>query len=115
MSFRIDVNNPEIDEENILNISLVDLDDFYVETQHNYKQYDLFFVLLSLYNYYLDTGKKHIAAHLSFLMAYYLFLPLTPAKSLELAYYYIKKAVELNPKDEYIHWRDAIASDVRDN
>ena len=114
MSFKIDTDNPVLSEENILKLSLVDLDDFYVSTQHNYKQYDLFFVLLSSFNRYLDAGKKEIAAHLSFLMAYYLFIPLTPADSLELAYYYIKKAVELNPKDEYIHWRDSIAKDVRD-
>lgn len=112
MGFKIDTNSPFMSEEDILKISLTDLDDFYVATQHSYKQYDLFFVLLSAFNTYFDAGKKEISAHLSFLMAYYLFMPLTPANSLNLAYFYIKKAVELYPKDEYIHWRNLISADM---
>lgn len=114
MSFKINTDDPVIKEEDVLEISLVDLDAYYVETQHSYKQYDLFFVLLSLFNRYLDSGKKDIAAHLSFLMAYYLFMPLTPAESLDLAYYYIKKAVELNPRADYVQWRNSIAEDAGD-
>ena len=43
MSSKINTDSPIIGEENILEISLTDLGDFYVATQHSYKQYDLFF------------------------------------------------------------------------
>ena len=43
MSSKINTDSPIIGKGNILEISLTDLGDFYVATQHSYKQYDLFF------------------------------------------------------------------------
>lgn len=44
------------------------------------------------------------AAHLSFLIANYLFIALTPPGSYDLALHYMKKAIRLNPTEAYSHW-----------
>ena len=84
----LDYENPTLSEENVRKISINALNDFYGETQNSYKQYDVFFVLLSSLNYYLDVVEKEIAAKLSYLIAYYLFIALTPISYLELALHY---------------------------
>jgi len=48
------------------------------------------------------------AAHCAFLMAYYLFIPLTPPASFELAEFYIDRALEWNETPEYREWKKLI-------
>ena len=103
MQLRIDWDNPIIDENIIQQIQPADLDDFYVSADA-VDRANLFFVLLTSLHHYLDKEQQEKAAHLCFLMAYYLFVPLVPPGSCELALYYIKKALSLNPLAEYAAW-----------
>ena len=66
---------------------------------------NLFFLLLNSCHRYLDRGERERAARLCFLMAYYLFVPLTPPGSQPLAMHYIRRAVELHPLEEYRKWQ----------
>ena len=100
---KIDWGNPIIESTYVLRLKPTDLDDFYVAAS-DFDKTNLFFVLLTSFHHYLDAGSKEKAAHLSFLMAYYLFLPLTPPGSWLLAMHYIKQAISLNPIEEYKEW-----------
>lgn len=103
MKLRIDFGEPVIKETAVMEITPFDLDDFYVSASDLDKM-NLFFVLLTSLHYYEELGEKEKAAHLSFLAAYYLFLPLTPPGSYLLTLHYIKKAIALSPKAEYQKW-----------
>lgn len=107
MSLKVDFDEPIIQENDIMQIQTSDLDDFYVAA-NDLDKTNLFFVLLTSFQHYLDKGKQKNAAHLSFLMAYYLFITLTPPGSWELAMHYIKQAISLNPLDEYQEWLSLI-------
>lgn len=113
MKIEINYENPILLEKNVHEMSTEVLNDFYAETQNSYRQYELFFVFLNSLHYYLEEGKKEVAAKISFLIAYYLFIALTPIAHLDLALYYIDKAIEMNSKTEYIQMRNAIEDDMR--
>ena len=59
-------------------------------------------------HYHIDQNNNIEAAHLSFLLAYYLFVPLTPPASCSLALHYIKKAISLHNTPTYEQWLDII-------
>lgn len=107
MKFQINWENPIIAKANILQIQPSDLDDFYISASDLDKG-NIFFVLLVSFNHYREENCKAEAAHLSFLMAYYLFVTHTPPGSYDLARYYIAEALQLNPLDEYKEWQALI-------
>lgn len=109
----LDYKNPILSEENVRKLSVEQLNDFYGQTQHSFKQYDVFFVLFGSFNYYLDAGKKELAAKLSYLAAYYLFIALTPISYLELALHFVDKAIELHPMPDYLQLKCGIEEDMR--
>lgn len=115
MDAKIELNyeNPMLSEKSVGEISTETLNDFYEETQNSYRQYELVFVLLNSLHHYLDERKTEVAAKISFLVAYYLFIALTPIAHLDLALHYIDKAIELDSKAEYIKLKDAIEDDLR--
>lgn len=103
MKIKIDFGEPIIAESTVMDIVPTDLDDFYV-TASVHDKTNLFFVLLASAQYYENKKDKEKAAHLYFLTAFYLFVPLTPPGSCMLALHYINKALELNPLPEYLEW-----------
>ncbi len=103
MKLQINWGEPVIRREDVLEISIGDLNDFYAAASE-VDQLNLFFILLTSLRRYLDLGDRERAAHLSFLAAYYLFTPLTPPGSWELSMHYIRQAVALNPREEYREW-----------
>lgn len=107
MMLQIDWDNPILKEDEIKGIRTFDLDSFYTSGDSLSKT-NIFFVLLASYHHYSDMGKNDCAAHLCFLMAYYLFIALTPPGSQQLAKQYIQQAVLLYPTDEYRRWQDLI-------
>ena len=107
MKILIDFSEPIICKDNVLVISPTDLDDFYL-TASDYDKNNLFFVLLTSILHYEDRNDTVEAAHLNFLAAYYLFSTLTPPGSLNLALYYINRAISLNHLAEYDEWFDLI-------
>lgn len=101
MKLTIKWENPILSDIDILEIQESDLDDFYVNAPDVDKA-NLFFVFLATAQYYLDGGKNEEAAHLNYLIAHYLFTALTPPASDVLAKYYIKQAITLNPRPQYL-------------
>lgn len=96
----IDFSEPVIKEEYAVHINTNDLDEFYT-TATEIDRLNLFFVLLNSIHYFELKNDKVRTAHMSFLAAYYLFVPLTPPASEDLALHYIKKAISLYPLAEY--------------
>lgn len=103
MILEIDWEELVIRESDVLQIQLQDLDDFYVSAA-DFDKLNLYFILLTSFHHYIGKAEREKAAHLSFLIAYYLFTALTPPGSCELAMYYIKTAFSLNPLDIYKDW-----------
>lgn len=103
MKVGIDFDKPIIEKERVLEIGSGDLGDFYASASAIDRS-NLFFVLLASLHHYEESGDAVRAAHLSFLMAYYVFTPLTPPGSHCLALHYMNKAISLNPLPEYEDW-----------
>ena len=107
MKINIDFEHPYMDEKTMLELTLADLDCFYAaETEVN--QFNLYFVLESSLHRFQKQKNRKAAARCAFLMAYYLFTPLTPSASLELAEFYIDKALEWDETPEYRQWKEII-------
>ncbi len=100
---RIDWNEPFIRFENVLKICPADLNDFYADASE-VDRLNLFFVLLNTLQRCQSAERIAEAAHVCFLIAYYLFVPLTPPGSWELSMHYIRQAISLNPIEEYREW-----------
>lgn len=107
MKINIDFGHPYFDEKTIFELTLNDLDCFYHD-ENEVNRLNLFFVLeVSLHRFQSGNSMK-TAARCAFLMAYYLFLPLTPPASLELAEFYIDRALEWDETPEYREWKKLI-------
>ena len=77
MKITINFEKPYFEEATILALTSHDLDDFYVEA-NEVDRLNLFFMLeVSLHRFQRENRRK-AAARCAFLMAYYLFVPLTP-------------------------------------
>lgn len=107
MIIAIDFEKPIIKSDIVLELAPNDLDDFY-KTSSDLDKNNLFFILLTSLHFYEGNNDTYKAAHLSFLISYYLFVSLTPPGSCDLALYYIKKAILLNPISEYNKWLELI-------
>lgn len=101
MRLTINWDEPIVPASEILSITPDELDSFYTAASET-DRLNLFFILLATCQAQAADPEK--AAHLCFLMAYYLFVTLTPPASQPLASYYIRRAMELHPKDEYKTW-----------
>ena len=107
MKIGIDFGHPYFDEKAVLELTLNDLDRFYAD-EDAVNRLDLFFVLeASLHRLQRENSLK-AAARCAFLMAYYLFVALTPPASFELAEYYIDRALEWDETPEYCRWKKLI-------
>ena len=108
MKLKVDFGQPLFEENIALGVTTADLDDFYVKSAE-LERLSLFFMLEASFHKHLADGKDELAAHLAFLIAYYVFLPLTPPASWHLALYYIHEAVRLNPGNAtYAAWLELI-------
>ena len=107
MKISIDFGHPYLDEGTILELKRSDLDDFYVD-ENEVNRLNLFFVLEASLHRFQSEHRKKAAARCAFFMAYYLFTPLTPPASWELAEFYIDKALEWDEEPEYREWKSLI-------
>lgn len=103
----IDFNQPVISEDNILAMIPRDIDDQY-EVSSEIERFNLFFILLATFHSCEDSNKTVLAAHMAYLLSYYLFVALTPPGSEKLALHYAQKALELNPSSLYTQWYDFV-------
>ena len=104
---KIDFEHPYIDEKTLFELTLNDLDCFYTNS-NEVDQLNLFFILESSLHRFQDQQNMKTAARCAFLMAYYLFVPLTPPASLELAEFYIDRALKWDETPEYHQWKEII-------
>ena len=100
MTNLIDFSNPILDKPTAEQLTTTIIDDFYV-SEDVYNKFNLYFVLETSVIFYEKSGDMALAAHLSFLAAYYIFYALTPPGSYELALYHMNNAVRLNDTKEY--------------
>ena len=107
MKITIDFGHPYFDSKDIFELTLNDLNDFYGD-ENEVNRLNLFFVLeASLHRFQKENSLK-AAARCAFLMAYYLFIALTPPASWELAEFYIDRALEWEETPEYSQWKELI-------
>lgn len=107
VKIHIDFGHPHFDEKTIFELTLHDLDCFYHD-ENEVNQLNLFFVLEASLHRFQSRNSMKAAARCAFLMAYYLFLPLTPPASFELAEFYIERALEWDETPEYREWKRLI-------
>ena len=107
MKIEIDFEHPYFSEKAVSELTTKDLDDFYV-VEDEVNRLNLFFVMEASLHRFQREKKAEVAAKCAFLIAYYLLVPLTPPASLELAEFYIDKALELNETQEYREWKKYI-------
>ena len=107
MKITIDFEHPYMDENTIFELHPNDLDCFYTDTDE-VNGINLFFVLEASLHRLQNKKNRKAAARCAFLMAYYLFIPLTPPASCELAEFYIDRALEWDETLEYRQWKEII-------
>ena len=107
MKIKIDFGHPYFDKNEILELTLDDLNCFYADA-NEVNQLNLFFVLEASLHRLQNEEKMQAAARCAFLMAYYLFIALTPPASFELAEFYIDRALEWDETPEYRQWKETI-------
>lgn len=107
MKIHIDFGHPYFDEKAIFELTLNDLDCFYTD-ENEVNRLNLFFVLEATLHRFQRENSLKAAARCAFLMAYYLFMPLTPPASFELAEFYIDRVLEWDETPEYSQWKKLI-------
>lgn len=107
MKIIIDFGHPYFEESTIFELELNDLDNFCINA-NEVNRLNLFFVLEASLHRFQSENNTKAAARCAFLMAYYLFVPLTPPASFELAEFYTDKALEWNETAEYRKWENLI-------
>ncbi|EPY2286373.1 hypothetical protein AAGC94_04935 [Clostridium sporogenes] len=84
-----------------INIETVLEDDLSISNSTFQQEVNLLFCLE--YKLLIEKDVKRLA-YLNYLISYYIFVILTPPFSQELAIKYIKDALKLDRKDEYLEW-----------
>ena len=104
MKIKIDFSHPYFDENTVFTLTVDDLNRFYAD-ENEINRLNLFFVLEASPHRFQSEKNREAAARCAFLMAYYLFIPLTPPASFELAEFYIDRALEWDERPEYRQWK----------
>ena len=92
MKITIDFGHPYFEEEVLLGLTQDDLNCFYADASE-VDRLNLFFVLEASLHRLQGKERMKTAAYCAFLMAYYLFIALTPPASFELAEFYIDRVL----------------------
>lgn len=106
--------NP-IPTNEICNINKDDLDSIYNKysrSNQKYMIYNIYFILLYNYIKCKRTSNNDEAAHLAFLMSYYIFKYIDIPEKANLSKEYIKQAINKKPLKEYTEWYDFLASET---
>ncbi len=103
--FRYESTHIPIDE--VLKIDERILIDLYVKSDVT-DQFNVFFHLQNEYFYLINNKRNKEAAHVCYLISYYLFMPLTPPNSAELAEEFAKIAISLDNSPKYLEWLDEV-------
>ncbi len=96
---KIDFNIHYLEKKEVMCITQRELIDFYGSASKD-DRYNLVFVLMNTFNVNKQENAEDCAAHTASLLAFYLFVLLTPCGSEEISMYYINEAIKLNPSKE---------------
>lgn len=96
-----------IPAEEVMQITETMLDDFYLKANDT-EQFNVFFHLQNELFYLLNKGLNKEAAHISYLISYYLFVVLTPPHSEILAQEFAKEAIKMDNCPKYLEWLDEV-------
>ena len=99
--------HPILSQEEAESLHPRNLNDLCTSTEE-LDEINFFFMLLASYHHHLGRGRRELAAHLAFLMAYDLFILITPLSSCPLSLHYIRQAIALNPLEDYLEWERLI-------
>ena len=99
--------HPILSQEEAESLHPCNLNDLCTSTEE-LDEINFFFMLLASYHHHLGRGRRELAAHLAFLMAYDLFILITPLSSCPLSLHYIRQAIALNPLEDYLEWERLI-------
>lgn len=106
----LDFNKTFISEEDILTITPEELDEqHYRATELG--RFNIFFVLLSTLHIFEEDKKLDLVAYTSYLISYYLFVPLMPHGSKKLALFYAKKALDIEQSKKHQNWYDLVQTE----
>ncbi|OYO59730.1 hypothetical protein C8E03_11759 [Lachnotalea glycerini] len=100
-------------ESEVIPINLItqltekELDDLYSSNDETL-QFNVFFILLNEYHYLKKEKAKEELAHVCYLLSYYLFIPLTPPHSEELALAYAEEALNYSENSKYAEWIEEV-------
>ncbi|MBQ2141313.1 MAG: hypothetical protein II433_09500 [Acidaminococcaceae bacterium] len=84
------------------------MDDLYAMS-NDVEKSNIFFNLQFIFISVKASGDRKLAAHIGYIISYYLFVLLTPPHSEEIALYYANEAVELaNKEEKYVEWVDFV-------
>lgn len=96
-----------IPSDEVLKIDERILDDLY-STSNSTEKFNVFFHLQNEYFYLLNNKKNKEAAHVCYLISYYLFTALTPPHSETLAEEFAKTAIRLDNSLKYSEWLNEV-------
>ncbi len=99
--------HPILSQEEAESLHPRNLNDLCTSTEE-LDEINFFFMLLASYHHHLGRGRRELAAHLAFLMAYDLFILITLLSSCPLSLHYIRQAIALNPLEDYLEWERLI-------
>lgn len=97
----------EIPVENIFELTENILDDLYANSNET-NQFNIFFHLQNEYFYLKNNNNIKELAYICYLISYYIFHPLTPPHSEELALAYAEMALELDNNTKYKDWIEEV-------
>ncbi|KYH34540.1 hypothetical protein CLTEP_14680 [Clostridium tepidiprofundi DSM 19306] len=89
--------------EKVMELSENDLDDLYANSEE-VDRMNVFFHLFNEYIYLKQQDAKKETAHICYLISYYVFHPLTPPHSENIALEYAKKAIQYDNDIKYNDW-----------
>ncbi len=96
-----------VPEEYMMQMKENDLDILYADGDVT-ERFNVYFHLQNELIFLLGRENDRAAAHVCYLISYYLFVALTPPHSEILAMAYAKKAFELYPMEQYQEWMEEV-------
>lgn len=94
-------------DDAVLQINKDMLDDFCAHSTET-EQFHALFNLQKEYMALQSKGKQVAAAHLGYMISYYLSVVTTLPRAEELMLYYATAAVEMDPRQEYMNWLNIV-------
>lgn len=97
-------SHSDIDHMNISEVNLGSI----VAKGDVFLQGNAFFILLDDYNHFVNANDNKVAAYISYLLSYLVFVVTTPPRSMEIALSFAEKSIELHDIEQYHDWLEYV-------